>query len=185
MPSRSPPPRASSPRAGKSLSPSATATSCCASPTSPPTASSYADAARYEKFEKLRFFDGSHELTYEFELPDAATRADAVYMQITATFEKDQSDAAISQGAEKIGFGFGMKLEGIKAEERKDFFRYGDHSTFFVLVKDTASRSATSSSRATARASTRSSSPGSTSTTPPRGRQLVTPKLEKFAAYKP
>ncbi len=66
----------------------------------------------------------------------AATRDDAIYMNVTANFVKDKSDAVISQGAEKIGFNFGMKFEGLKVEEKKDFFRYGDDSTFYVLVKN-------------------------------------------------
>lgn len=144
----------------------------------------FQDAARHEKLEKLRYFDGSYELTYEFELPDAATRADALYMQVTATFEKDQSDAAISQGAEKIGFGFGMKLEGIKAEERKDFFRHGDESTFFVLVKDGQPVGNFFVTRDGARVYSILVA-GVYFDDPAAWSELVTPKLEKFAAYKP
>jgi hypothetical protein len=144
----------------------------------------FQDAARYEKFEKLRYFDGSYELTYEFELPDAATRADAVYMQVLASVEKDESGAALSQGGEKIGFGFGMKLEGIHAEERKNFFRYGDHSAFFVLVKDGQPIGNYFSTRFGVRVYSILVA-GVYFDDPAAWSALVTPKLEKFAAYQP
>ena len=144
----------------------------------------FPDAARYEKFEKSRFFDGSYELAYEFQLPDAETRDGGVYMQVLAGVEKDESAAALSQGGEKLGIGFGMKLEGIRAEERQNFFRYGDNSAFFVLVKDGQPIGNYFSTRFGVRVYSILVA-GVYFDDPAAWSALVTPKLEKFAAYKP
>lgn len=144
----------------------------------------FPDAARYEKFEKSRYFDGSCELTYEFELPDAATRPGAVYMRVAATVETDKSGATVSHGAEKLGFGFGMKLEGIEAEERKDFFRHGDDSTFFVLTKGGKPVGNFFVTRFGKRVYSLLVA-GVYFDDPAAWSELVTPKLEKFAAYNP
>jgi len=144
----------------------------------------FQDAARYEKFEKSRYFDGSCELTYEFELPDAETRPNAIYLRVLATVETDKSGATVSQGAEKIGFGVGMKLEGIEAEERKDFFRHGDDSTFFVLTKGGKPVGNFFVTRFGKRVYSLLIA-GVYFDDPAAWSELVTPKLEKFAAYNP
>jgi hypothetical protein len=92
------------------------------------------DAARYEKFEKTRYFDGTYEVSYEFELPDDHPKA--LYMQITASVERTARDARVTQTAEEVGLNLGLKVEGIKTEEKNDFYRHGEKSNFFVLTKD-------------------------------------------------
>ena len=89
----------------------------------------------YETFTKTRYLDGSHELTYEFETPDSEEE-NALYMNVTISVEKSTSDAWATHGAQDIGLGVGLKTNGITKREVKDFYKYGDSSTFYVLEKD-------------------------------------------------
>ena len=59
-----------------------------------------------------------------------------LYLNVTITFEKNTSDARVSQGAEKVGMKYGLKAAGIEARELKDFYRFGDTSEFYLLEKD-------------------------------------------------
>ena len=90
---------------------------------------------QFEKFGKTRFFDGSSEISYEFETPDSE-EDHALYVNVTITFEKNTSDAWVSQGAEKVGMKYGLKAAGIEAREIKDFYKFGDTSEFYLLEKD-------------------------------------------------
>ena len=91
--------------------------------------------AKHEKFIKTRDFDGTIELEYEFETPDS--EADhPLYMDVVVTVSRKQSDAKVSHGAEKLGVFAGLKLHGIVQEEKSDFYKYGDASSFFILKKD-------------------------------------------------
>src|SRR3954471_7798938 len=89
----------------------------------------------YEKFTKTRYLDGSHELAYEFETPDAEEE-NALYMNVTLSVEKNAADAWTTQGAQEIGLGVGLKSSGLTKRELKDFYKYGDSSTFYVLERD-------------------------------------------------
>ena len=142
------------------------------------------DAARYEKFEKSRYFDGSCELTYEFELPDAEVRPGAVYMRVAATVETDKQSATVAHGAEKVGFNVGMKFEGFEAEERKDFFRHGDDSSFFLLTKGGQPVGNFFVTRHGKRVYSIIVA-GIYFDDPSAWSELISPKLEKFAAYNP
>jgi hypothetical protein len=90
---------------------------------------------QFEKFAKTRFFDGSSEITYEFETPDSEEEH-PLYLNVTMTFEKKTSDARLSQGAEKVGMKYGLKAAGIEAREIKGFYKFGDTSEFYLLEKD-------------------------------------------------
>jgi hypothetical protein len=90
---------------------------------------------QFEKFTRTKYFDGSHELTYEYETPDSEEE-NALYMNVTVTVEKTTSDAWTSKGAGEIGMKFGLKASGVEQREIKDFYRYGDTSSFFILEKD-------------------------------------------------
>lgn len=89
----------------------------------------------YETFSKTRYFDGSHEITYEFETPETEDEH-VLYLNVTMTFEKKTSDALVSHGAEKTGITAGLRVAGIKSREIEGFYKYGDSSTFYVLEKD-------------------------------------------------
>jgi hypothetical protein len=93
------------------------------------------DTERYETFEHIRYFDGSHELTYEFQTPDSE-EDNALYMNVIVSVEKSRTDALTTQGAQKIGLGIGLKANGITQREIEKFYEYGDSSSFSVLEKD-------------------------------------------------
>ena len=57
-------------------------------------------------------------------------------MNVTISVEKSTSDAWATHGAQDIGLGVGLKTNGITKREVKDFYKYGDSSTFYVLEKD-------------------------------------------------
>ena len=144
------------------------------------------DVARFESFKKTRYFDGSFDLEYTYEVPEeaAAQQADPLYLMVTVTVEKNQRDAAISHGAEKVGLGLGLRIEGLKMEEKKEFFRYGDESAFYVLTKD----GNPVGNYFVTRAGTKLYSvliAGVYFDDPQTWAGLVSPKLEKFSAYAP
>ena len=89
------------------------------------------EARAHESFTKTVYFDGSADVEYEFEPPDSA-----LYMSVTVTFEKQVSDALISKGIEKSALQVGIGIGGLKLEEKRDFFGYGDESSFYTLTKD-------------------------------------------------
>jgi hypothetical protein len=89
----------------------------------------------YETFKRIRYLDGSHELTYEFETPDSETE-NALYLNVTISVEKSVADAVTSQGAGVVGLNIGLKANGVEKREIKNFYSYGDKSSFFVLEKD-------------------------------------------------
>lgn len=90
---------------------------------------------QFETFSKTRFFDGSREINYEFQTPE--TEADnPLYMNVTLTFEKKQSDALVSHGVERTAVAAGMRVAGIKSRKIDEFYAYGDSSTFYVLEMD-------------------------------------------------
>jgi len=90
---------------------------------------------QYEKFTKTKYFDGSHELTYEFETPDAE-EDNALYMNVTVSIEKNSADAWTTHGAQDVGLKFGLKANGVEQREIENFYQYGDKSTFYLLEKD-------------------------------------------------
>jgi len=47
-----------------------------------------------------------------------------------------RSDAVVSQGAEKLALLYSLKAKGIEEQEVKDFYRYGDSSSFYILKKE-------------------------------------------------
>ena len=139
---------------------------------------------RYERFNKTIYFDGSRELEYEFELPDDAVHENALYMSVSITFEKNAADAKFSQGVEKFGADTGMKLAGLRLEEREGFFRYGDESSFYVLLKDGEAVGNFFVTREGAKVYTVILA-GVSFDDREMWAGLVTPRLQKFSAHKP
>lgn len=90
---------------------------------------------RYETFERIRYFDGSHELTYEFQTPDSEEE-NALYINVVVSVETSTADALTSHGAQKVGLGIGLKANGVEQREIENFYRYGDSSSFAVLEKN-------------------------------------------------
>jgi len=90
---------------------------------------------RYETFKRIRYFDGSHELTYEYQTPESE-KDNALYLNVTVSVENSASDALTSHGAEEIGLTIGLKANGVEAREIEDFYAYGDTSKFSLLEND-------------------------------------------------
>jgi hypothetical protein len=90
------------------------------------------ETEQFEKFSKTKYFDGSREITYEFETPETE-EDNPLYMNVTMTFEKKTSDALLSHGAEKTGAAAGLRIAGVKSREIENFYDYGDSSAFYVL----------------------------------------------------
>lgn len=76
----------------------------------------YENAEAHEKFSRLRNFDGTHQLTYQFSAPQSETDR-PLYIYASVSVERRVSDAMIAQKAEKLGLLIGFKSEG--AEERE------------------------------------------------------------------
>ena len=138
---------------------------------------------KYETFEKTRFFDGSQEVRYEFESPESE-QEHVLYLNVTMTIEKSYSDAMVSQGAERIGMTYGLKSSGITQREIKDFYKYGDSSSFYVLEKNGKPIGNLYSMRDGKRIYTLVMS-GYYFEEPATWKELVEEKLKKFSAYKP
>jgi hypothetical protein len=92
----------------------------------------YDDPDSYEKFSKTRQIDGAYELKYEFQ-PDKSERR-RVFIYASISVARNESDAALNEGAEAIGMLVGLKASGV--EERELRMRSGnDRSTLRLLVK--------------------------------------------------
>jgi hypothetical protein len=92
----------------------------------------YDDPDSYEKFSKTRQIDGAYELKYEFQ-PDKSERR-RVFIYASISVARNESDAALNEGAEAIGMLVGLKASGV--EERELRMRCGnDRSTLRLLVK--------------------------------------------------
>jgi hypothetical protein len=90
---------------------------------------------RYETFKRIRYFDGSHELTYEFQTPDSG-QDDALYINVVISVERSRADALTTYGAQKVGLTVGLKSNDVEQREVENFYSYGDSSTFAILEKD-------------------------------------------------
>ena len=88
---------------------------------------------RYEKFSKTKYFDGSFDIDYEFDVPEGEN---LMYIAETITIERKKSDAKLGQIAEDSGIGLALMAQGLEKVEIPDFFKYGDSSTFYSLKKD-------------------------------------------------
>jgi hypothetical protein len=141
------------------------------------------ETEQYETFTKTRYFDGSHEITYEYETPETE-EDDALYLNVTVTFEKRASDALISHGTEKAGMTTGLRIAGIKSREIENFYKYGDSSTFYMLEKEGKPVGNMFSVRHGKKVYLIILS-GMYFDDPAEWRELVEEKLQKFSAYTP
>ncbi|MBT4692209.1 MAG: hypothetical protein HOB73_02575 [Planctomycetaceae bacterium] len=89
-----------------------------------------------EKIVKTRFFDGSYDVDYEFDVPEDPN---APYLNCNIAIEKNKADAKTTYVTMWAGALVGMKIFGdanIDVIERDDIFRWGDESTFAILSLD-------------------------------------------------
>ena len=96
----------------------------------------YAPDYSGEKLIKTRFFDGSYDVDYDFNVPEDP---DAPYLNCNITIEKNKADANVSYVSMWSGALLGMHMLGdadVEVTERNDIFRWGDESTFAILSVD-------------------------------------------------
>jgi hypothetical protein len=84
---------------------------------------------------KVRHFDGSREITYEYETPEGAD--EPLYVNFLVGLERNAQDATYSYTGQKIGTKIGMRLEGgghLQEVDRNDLWHWGDDSRCALLT---------------------------------------------------
>lgn len=94
----------------------------------------FKDIEVHESFKKQKMLNGATELAYEFKTPEGEQQP--LYINIRATVASKQIDASFKQGAETSGLYYGLMKGGMKQQELKDFYHYGDASSFYLLTKE-------------------------------------------------
>jgi hypothetical protein len=90
-----------------------------------------------EKFKKVRYMDGSHEVEYTYETPDGDPYPLQIYC--TINIERNASDATTTHAANKVGGNIGISTaEGIKLVPRDDLFRWGSDSSMSMVYNQGA-----------------------------------------------
>ncbi len=93
------------------------------------------DTAQRESYKKMRYFDGSYELEYEFEAPDESP--DYIYVYSSLSVERKASDAMTVYLAMDVGFRIGNMAAGdVDIVEDNEFYQYGDASKFKRIVHE-------------------------------------------------
>jgi hypothetical protein len=97
---------------------------------------SYAPDYSGEKIIKTRFFDGSYDIDYDYDIPEDPQ---APYLTCNITIDKNNADAKASYVGMWAGAILGMHMLGdadVEVITRNDIFRWGDESTFAILSVD-------------------------------------------------
>ncbi len=142
------------------------------------------DPSGHESFNKTVYLDRAYELEYEFQTPEEPG-LDPLYLNVSVTFERSVADAKVSQGAARVGLSAGSYLEGMRLEERKDFFKYGDESSYYVLLSE---EGVPGGSYFVTREGTKVYAvlvAGAAFDDPEAWAEMLTPKLQKFSAHGP
>ena len=87
------------------------------------------DFESYESFKRERWIDGSVMVEYEFDAPEGLGLP---YLYSSAERHPSNADACMSFSAGNLG----TRLGGIELSERNDLFRFGDKSSFGLLVAE-------------------------------------------------
>src|SRR4029077_5522721 len=67
-----------------------------------------------ETFTKKRHLDGTSEIEYHFQSPPGAK---VLFLHVSVKLPKNESDAAFTQGAEKVGLMIGLQKSGVHTRE--------------------------------------------------------------------
>jgi hypothetical protein len=89
------------------------------------------------RLRKVRFLDGSRELSYEYESPDEAEST--LYLSYIAGVEPTANDAHLVYISEGASFKLGLQIgaEGdMKLVDRNELWRWGDESRCAVITND-------------------------------------------------
>ena len=138
---------------------------------------------KYESFSKAKAIDGSYDVEYEFETPDAE-KQDRLFLYVLISVGKKKSDAKISQGGEKIALLYTLKAKGIEEEEIPNFYHYGDSSSFYLLKKEGKPIGNYFTVREASKTYTVILS-GMYFDDPQVWKEIMEPKLKQFSVYKP
>jgi hypothetical protein len=97
---------------------------------------SYTPDMTREVYRKVRYFDDSYEIEYEYDVPELE---DEPYLSYSVTFETTQSDATTTYvsywNGTKVAFYF-LGDVTIEVDERNELFGWGDESRLGVLTAD-------------------------------------------------
>ena len=94
----------------------------------------YDNVEALETFSKVRSFDGTYQLTYQFRTPEGETER-PLYIFASVLVERRASDAMIAQKAEKLGLLIGFQSEGAEEREVPGTYPYGDDAQLSLIVK--------------------------------------------------
>lgn len=86
-----------------------------------------------ETVTKKRFLDGSYEIDYEYEHPEADEEG-YVWAACTVTVDSTETDARITYGAGGIGSRFGLTASGLEVRDRDDLFSWPPESRCALLT---------------------------------------------------
>lgn len=143
----------------------------------------FQEIEKYETFSKAKAIDGSYDIEYEFETPDAE-KDNRLFLYVLVTVGTKKSAAQLAQGTEKIAVLYSLKAEGIEEEEIPNFYRYGDSSAFYLLKKKGKPIGNYFTAREASRTYTVILS-GMYFDDPQVWKELMEPKLKQFSVYKP
>jgi len=136
-----------------------------------------------KSFTKAKVIDGSYDVEYEFETPDAEQK-DPLFLYVLVSVGKKKSDAQIAQGGEKLALLYTLKAKGIEDEEIPNFYSYGDASYFYLLKKEGKPIGNYFTVREGSKTYTVVLS-GMYFDDPEVWKEIMEPKLKQFSAYKP
>jgi hypothetical protein len=94
----------------------------------------YDNVDALETFSKVRNFDGTYQLTYQFRTPEGETDR-PLYIHVSVAVERRASDAMMAQKAEKLGLLIGFQSEGAEEREVPGTYPYGDDAKLSLIVK--------------------------------------------------
>lgn len=143
----------------------------------------YRNVETYETFSKTRHFDGSHELTYRFDTPESE-RERPLHIYISVSIERRESDAILSQKAQRLGLLVGFRSEGAEERELAASFPYGDEARLALLIKNDQPIGNTFTLRDKERTYLLVLS-GLYFDDPALFEEMVGPKVQRFAVYSP
>lgn len=143
----------------------------------------YENVEAYETFTKTKHFDGTHEITYQFGTPE--TEVDnPLFIYISVSIARRAADALIAQKASKLGLSIGFGTEDTEERELSASLPYGDEARLALLVKSGNPIGNTFSMRDGSKTYLLVMS-GLYFSEPELFKEVMGPKLERFASYEP
>lgn len=143
----------------------------------------YEDVSSYETFTKTKHFDGTHEVTYQFGTPESETD-NPLFIYISVSIARRPADALIAQKASKLGLSIGFGTGDTEERELPGKLPFGDEARLALLVKGGNPIGNTFSMRDGSKTYLLVMS-GLYFSDPELFKEVMGPKLERFASYEP